>query len=403
VTARDRAGLTALHPLVIALESSRGCWWGAKSHCTFCGLNANGMAHRAKTPDRFFAEVEAIRDRYDARHFFMADNILDMRYFDALVKRSEHADDRLQFFYEIKSNAKRSHVEHLAKAGVSAVQPGIEHFSSDVLRLMRKGVTGAQNVAFLKYAHDEGVLPVYNILVNFPGESPQSQAPVVAQLERLSHLRPPSSTPEVEFHRFSPYHRSPQEYNLQLEPLPQYSSLYPFSTSEVARLAYRFQDKGRRGLDSFADLTTAVGEWHRSYADGATLEWWREDDQVIIADSRPGFGPRVIRLAGWAVTVFELLDEPRSLPGVADRSQAMASAPMTDEEIYGLQVAYPNDQVIAFDRGAFLDDPASAMELFDLAGLVFVDPQAGREPLYVTLPVRRSHPPMSSTWLRTGV
>ena len=40
---RDRAS--------IPFEASRGCWWGQKKHCTFCGLNGEGMAFRVKHPD----------------------------------------------------------------------------------------------------------------------------------------------------------------------------------------------------------------------------------------------------------------------------------------------------------------------------------------------------------------
>ena len=29
--------------IALPFEASRGCWWGAKSHCTFCGLNDNTM------------------------------------------------------------------------------------------------------------------------------------------------------------------------------------------------------------------------------------------------------------------------------------------------------------------------------------------------------------------------
>ena len=31
---------------VIPFQTSRGCWWGEKSHCTFCGLNGKTMAFR---------------------------------------------------------------------------------------------------------------------------------------------------------------------------------------------------------------------------------------------------------------------------------------------------------------------------------------------------------------------
>jgi ribosomal peptide maturation radical SAM protein 1 len=36
----------------IYMEASRGCWWGMKQHCTFCGLNGTNMAYRSKKPDR---------------------------------------------------------------------------------------------------------------------------------------------------------------------------------------------------------------------------------------------------------------------------------------------------------------------------------------------------------------
>ncbi|MDE3138161.1 MAG: hypothetical protein KGL59_16375, partial [Acidobacteriota bacterium] len=36
----------------ILYETSRGCWWGEKHQCTFCGLNGEGMAFRKKSPER---------------------------------------------------------------------------------------------------------------------------------------------------------------------------------------------------------------------------------------------------------------------------------------------------------------------------------------------------------------
>ena len=36
----------------LLFETSRGCWWGARSHCTFCGLNGGSMAFRSKSPRR---------------------------------------------------------------------------------------------------------------------------------------------------------------------------------------------------------------------------------------------------------------------------------------------------------------------------------------------------------------
>jgi magnesium-protoporphyrin IX monomethyl ester (oxidative) cyclase len=59
-------------------ESSRGCWWGEKSHCTFCGLNGAGMKYRSKSPERVLAELAELSSRYATRSFQFVDNILDM-------------------------------------------------------------------------------------------------------------------------------------------------------------------------------------------------------------------------------------------------------------------------------------------------------------------------------------
>ena len=45
---------SSVHSLLAAevtMETSRGCWWGQKHHCTFCGLNGMGMTYRSKTPE----------------------------------------------------------------------------------------------------------------------------------------------------------------------------------------------------------------------------------------------------------------------------------------------------------------------------------------------------------------
>ena len=46
-----KQGSTGLNRILL-YEGSRGCWWGEKHHCTFCGLNAQAMEFRAKTPEQ---------------------------------------------------------------------------------------------------------------------------------------------------------------------------------------------------------------------------------------------------------------------------------------------------------------------------------------------------------------
>ena len=44
-----------VRPLMV-METARGCWWDAKHHCTFCGLNGEFMGFRSKSPLRALAE-----------------------------------------------------------------------------------------------------------------------------------------------------------------------------------------------------------------------------------------------------------------------------------------------------------------------------------------------------------
>jgi hypothetical protein len=44
----------------IPFESSRGCWWGAKHHCTFCGLNGATIAFHSKEPVRMVEEIASL-------------------------------------------------------------------------------------------------------------------------------------------------------------------------------------------------------------------------------------------------------------------------------------------------------------------------------------------------------
>ena len=42
---------------MLPFEASRGCWWGEKHHCTFCGFNKSGMTFSSKSAGRPFDEL----------------------------------------------------------------------------------------------------------------------------------------------------------------------------------------------------------------------------------------------------------------------------------------------------------------------------------------------------------
>ncbi len=101
----------------VVFETSRGCWWGAKHHCTFCGLNGDTMAFRSKSPERAFDEISDLARRYGAERVGCVDNILDMRYVDTLFPLLAASGLELELFYEVKANLR---YDQLADARTAA-------------------------------------------------------------------------------------------------------------------------------------------------------------------------------------------------------------------------------------------------------------------------------------------
>jgi ribosomal peptide maturation radical SAM protein 1 len=162
----DRAaGLGLLSGEVpLPFESARGCWWGAKHHCSFCGLNGGTMRFRAKSPQRVLDELAAQARRYRTFRFEAVDDILDPKYLKELFPAIAEQGQDYQIFYEVKANLTRAQLKTLALAGVGELQPGLESLSSAVLRLMNKGVRAAQNVNLLRWARYYGMSVGWNIL-----------------------------------------------------------------------------------------------------------------------------------------------------------------------------------------------------------------------------------------------
>jgi ribosomal peptide maturation radical SAM protein 1 len=392
VTQWAAAGLNQINRLSIALESSRGCWWGEHSHCVFCGLNGNGMGFRQKSFDRFIAEVEVVVERHGAPFLFMADNILSMSYYEPFRKWSESRGLSVDFFYEIKANLRRDQVEQLGASGVTVVQPGIESFSTPVLKLMRKGLRGIQNIAFLKYAADAGLRPVYNILTGFPGETANDTQAMIDAMPQLFHLFPPTSAPIVEFHRFSPYHNRPQDFGLTLQPDPRYSQIFPFSQDDIAEIAYRFVDPDRRLDPGLSRLPDVLALWQQRYWRDAARMTHAVDAQgdLWIDDRRDPAHPRRSLLLGLAADIHAALDRPHT-PSSLKRQIENAPGlrrPLGIGTYFTALAEHPDAQVIWIDGSQFYQDPAACVDLLHGAGLTYREEASPGEPLYLALATR---------------
>ncbi|MEM0999939.1 MAG: RiPP maturation radical SAM C-methyltransferase [Bacteroidota bacterium] len=225
-------------------ESSRGCWWGEKAHCTFCGLNANSMMFREVSyrgaQDQILELVERYGDRVE--EYAAVDNIMPTHFPEKVFRALKPKYD-VDIFYEVKSDLTFDQLSMIKAAGVKSLQPGIEAIDNEWLKLMKKGITSTKNILFLKNATSLGMNLMWNLLFGFPNESEGPYKRTLEAIPSLIHLHPPSLTGPVLFCRFSPYHSEQERYNLELEPGMGIKFLYPgLSDSALENLTYYFSD-----------------------------------------------------------------------------------------------------------------------------------------------------------------
>ena len=277
-----------IQPGLIA-ETSRGCWWGAKSHCTFCAFNREGMVFRSKSPQRAMDEIQALIERYDLNRIEMTDNILDMTYFRSLVPELEKGP-KIEFFWETKANLSRDQVRQLARAGSKWIQPGIESLSDLTLKLMRKGSTQLQNVQLLKWCTESGVKIIWNWLFGFPGEDESEMGELTRVARALHHLQPPGASPVLYLERFAPYQATPEQWGLEpIRPAAAYAHVYPhFTQASLDRMAFFLEcdalsDKEKSGAHK--QLLQIVADWNEHA--GSHFLAVPNGDTLDLYDTRP--------------------------------------------------------------------------------------------------------------------
>jgi ribosomal peptide maturation radical SAM protein 1 len=333
-------------PGQVVFETSRGCWWGERAHCTFCGLNGMTMKYRAMQPEKALRLIEHLIEKYGDRasRYQCIDNIMPREYLTDVFPHLR-PPKHISIFYEVKADLKDREMEVLAQAGVTEIQPGIEALATTTLRLMKKGTTAFQNLRFLKSCLVHGIEPLWNLLLGFPGEEEGVYRKYFDDLPLLAHLPPPTGAYPVRFDRFSPYHTQPQEYGLKLKPYECYSMIYPFDAESLDDLAYFFVDQTfsadylRQTADWIARLRQRIEHWHTRWggADGGIKPQLFLDTSggtPVVYDSRTG---REVRheIGEPGLRILALLDRQARPSWLADQLGDL-SLPEVEREIEAL-------------------------------------------------------------------
>jgi ribosomal peptide maturation radical SAM protein 1 len=314
----------------VLIESSRGCWWGDKSRCKFCGITSVLPGYRQKSPERFLDEIKKIVQEYHVNSVFMTDSILPFSYYDTVLPElaSWRRDDKNapRIYYEIKSNIHRKHMARLALAGILDIQPGIESFSSHILHLVKKGVSMLQQVELLKWAKSYGIECIYNIIYGIPYAGVEDYNTMIEVMSKIHHLHPPYCNRLLCF-RFSQYASDPDKYKLDhIRPNQIDREAFGLPDSELMDfcydLAYDYVGTDREELESvYKRLFREVHDWIDDHnIHGAPLTSIALEKSILIKRVFNAKTPEITLLSGSDAQIYDLAQETISIRILAERS-----------------------------------------------------------------------------------
>ncbi len=302
---RSRERLREIHQVEVSVpeipvESSRGCWWGQKSHCTFCGIDEDTLRYRKKSPETVRHQLDELYERHRHKAFRFSDYIIPPSHFEDLFPGLIADDAPYLLHSETKANLTEQQIGIASRAGVTCLQPGIESFSSPVLKLMGKGVTGIQNVFTIHSMMKHGIVSAYNILFGHPGESEEDYLELLKVVPTLAHFYPPASGIPIQWTRYSPLLEEASRFNASNEEVaphwryeiilsPEYRR--SIGLSSTAPFAYYFESPYPKPEAPIAALQTAlqhqIVRWTSGFFQDSFRLWTRTTETgFTLMDTR---------------------------------------------------------------------------------------------------------------------
>jgi ribosomal peptide maturation radical SAM protein 1 len=295
--ARTRTVKKRLHPAV-PFEGSRGCWWGERSLCHFCGDCGMYPKYRTKSGDRLLNELIRSNERYGVTRFVATDNVVNPALFKAFFPKLSARKRDWRLFFEIRSSIKKREAQALREAGVTYVQAGIENLHTQSLMAMNKGVRSWQNIQCLKWCRQYGISISWFIITRFPGEDDAWNSDQARLIPLLTHLQPPRSVGIVRPDRHSPYVTRDIFEKKDIDPKPAYHCF--FKDQAAARdFVFHIHDRKLGSLladplenlvrPGRKDVMTAVARWWKVFVGDPppVLVMEKEGHRISVTDTRP--------------------------------------------------------------------------------------------------------------------
>ncbi|MFA5775975.1 MAG: radical SAM protein [Patescibacteria group bacterium] len=171
------------------MYSGRDCWWG---RCTFCvwdhTLNPQGT-YRRFSPERLFAEVKYVVDKYKVKEIFDDAGTLfvgpPLKKFCELLIESGY-NKKVVFSCNMRLNAlSQDYYDLMGKANFRFILYGMESANQETLDKLDKGLKVEQIEEGVRMAKKAGLEPHITVMLGYPWETEEMAQNTIALAKSL--------------------------------------------------------------------------------------------------------------------------------------------------------------------------------------------------------------------------
>lgn len=275
-------------------EISRGCWWAQKSKCTFCSVT-HLPSYRRKSVNKVVHDLKRISELFPDRMLFISDNIMPRYYHKELLPIiGKNKKEFPPLAYQLKADFDLKDLVRLKAVNIDAVFPGIESFSNHLLKLMKKGITAAKNILFLRNAMSIGIYCDWLLLFGFPGDKISDYEEILRIIRLIRHFPPPRKIYALWLMRFSPYFENHQSYKItNVCPWAVYRTIYP-ARADIEKLAFfyigDYPCESNKKPEIIREIFDEIACWKKTW-EKAKLVMVPYHNNYLVYDTRnPGKG-----------------------------------------------------------------------------------------------------------------
>ena len=204
------------------LTIAQGCYW---KKCSFCDISLDYIGrYETTTAEVLVDRIEQIVAETGQSGFHFVDEAAPPKMLKVLAEELIRRKVQISWWGNIRFEKTFTPelVDLLAESGCIAVSGGLEVASDRLLKLMQKGVSVEQVAQVTRAFTDAGILVHAYLMYGFPTQTLQD---TVDALEYVRQLFENGCIQSGFFHRFvctvhSPVGINPQEYGVELLPLP---------------------------------------------------------------------------------------------------------------------------------------------------------------------------------------